>query len=135
MLDLSTRILLVDDSISSRKILASYFRTLGYKNFEICCDGQEAMKWLTTSKPPFGLVFTDWHMPNMTGFELLEKIRSSQDALLKTVPVVLATAERKTEEIKKAIASGVSGYIIKPYTPESIKSTIEKLKQPLKLEA
>lgn len=128
MIDLSTRVLLVDDSLSTRKILGMYFRQIGFKNFEICDDGREALVWLTSAKPIFGLVFSDWHMPNLDGLELLKTIRSHPNDNLKNIPLILGTAERKPEEIKKAIAAGVSGYIIKPYTPESIKTAIEKIK-------
>jgi two-component system chemotaxis response regulator CheY len=130
VLDYSTRILLVDDSISSQKVLSKYFQDLGYKNFEVCSDGEQALKWLTVSKPEFGLVFTDWHMPNMTGLELLERIRQSENPKIKKIPVLLGTAERKVEEIKRAIAAGVNGYIVKPYSTETIQKAIEKLKLP-----
>jgi two-component system chemotaxis response regulator CheY len=128
MIDFSTRILLVDDSLSTRKILGMYFRQIGFKNFEICDDGREALIWLTSAKPIFGLVFTDWHMPNLDGLELLKLIRNHSNENLKNIPVLLGTAERKPEEIKKAIEAGVSGYVVKPYNPESIKTALEKIK-------
>jgi two-component system chemotaxis response regulator CheY len=134
MIDVSTRVLLVDDSVSTRKMLAAYFKELGFKDFEICDDGREALTWLTSAKPPFGLVFSDWHMPNLNGLDLLIKIRNSPNEHLKNIPVVLGTAERKVEEIKRAIAAGVNGYVIKPYNPESIKNALEKLKTPVQIE-
>lgn len=134
MIDLSTRVLLVDDSVSTRKILATYFRELGFKNFEICDDGREALTWLTAAKPHFGLVFSDWHMPNLNGLDLLIKIRSNPNENIKNIPVVLGTAERKVEEIKRAIVAGVNGYVVKPYNPESIRKALEKLKTPVQIE-
>jgi two-component system chemotaxis response regulator CheY len=67
-------------------------------------------------------------MPYLTGLELLKAVRSHSNESLKNIPVILGTAERKSEEIKKAIAAGVTGYVVKPYSPESIKNALEKIK-------
>jgi two-component system, chemotaxis family, chemotaxis protein CheY len=70
-------------------------------------------------------VVTDWNMPVMTGIELLKAIRA--DAKLKTLPVLMVTAEAKREQIIEAAQSGVNGYIIKPFTAQTLEEKLGKI--------
>jgi two-component system chemotaxis response regulator CheY len=63
---------------------------------------------------PFDFLVTDWNMPGMTGIDLLKKVRA--DARLRTLPVMLVTAEAKREQIIMAAQAGVNGYVVKPFT-------------------
>ncbi|RZK06780.1 MAG: response regulator [Flavobacterium sp.] len=120
----NARILVVDDSVSSRKYSRQYLAMGGYFNVDECPDGQSAFTKLFGSHPRFNLVVADWHMPNMTGFELLKKIRATPE--IKDVPVILVTGERNKEEIMNAIRAGVNGYLIKPIEPGSFLATVKK---------
>jgi two-component system chemotaxis response regulator CheY len=64
-------------------------------------------------------------MPEMTGIELLKAIRA--DAKLKTLPVLMVTAEAKREQIIEAAQSGVNGYIIKPFTAQTLEEKLGKI--------
>ncbi len=64
-------------------------------------------------------------MPVMTGIELLKAIRA--DAKLKTLPVLMVTAEAKREQIIEAAQSGVNGYIIKPFTAQTLEEKLGKI--------
>jgi two-component system chemotaxis response regulator CheY len=74
---------------------------------------------------PFDFVVTDWNMPVMTGIELLKAIRA--DAKLKTLPVLMVTAEAKREQIIEAAQAGVNGYIIKPFTAQTLEEKLGKI--------
>ncbi|MEK6538916.1 MAG: response regulator, partial [Nitrospirota bacterium] len=73
----------------------------------------------------FGLVVSDWNMPNMTGLELLKAIRA--DSVLNNMPVLMVTAEAKKENVIDAIQAGVNNYVVKPFTAVALKEKIEKI--------
>ena len=68
---------------------------------------------------------TDWNMPGMTGIDLLRNIRA--DAKLKHLPVMMVTAEAKREQIIEAAQCGVNGYIIKPFTAQTLEEKLGKV--------
>jgi two-component system chemotaxis response regulator CheY len=71
------------------------------------------------------LVVTDWNMPGMTGIELLRSIRA--DDKLKHLPVLMVTAEAKRDQIIEAAQAGVNGYIIKPFTAQTLQEKLAKI--------
>jgi two-component system chemotaxis response regulator CheY len=75
----------------------------------------------------FDFVVSDTHMPNMDGFELLKSIRA--DGRLKTVPVLMVTAEAKKEDIVLAAQTGANGYIVKPFTKATLEEKVQKILQ------
>ena len=81
-------ILVVDDSQTSRRLSRYFLNSIGYYNLDECADGQAAINKLQASKPPFELVVADWHMPHMSGLELLRQVRA--DRMLSKLPVILA---------------------------------------------
>jgi len=70
------------------------------------------MQKLKTSS--YGLVISDWNMPNMDGLTLLQNIRN--DPQLSTLPLLMVTAEAKRENIISAAKAGANGYVVKPFT-------------------
>jgi two-component system chemotaxis response regulator CheY len=68
---------------------------------------------------------TDWNMPGMTGIDLLRTIRA--DADLKSLPVLMVTAENTREQIIAAAQAGVNGYIVKPFTAVTLKEKIDRI--------
>jgi len=121
--DENWNVLVVDDFVTMRKIIRNLLKEIGLRKVEEAEDGVSAFKTLQGST--IDLVITDWNMPNGTGLELLRNIR--QDDFLKTMPVLLVTAEAKKEQILEAASLGVNGYIIKPFTAETLKEKIEKI--------
>jgi len=124
------KILIVDDMAAMRKILKTLLGQLGYKNVDEAEDGKQALEILKQNPNRYGLVVTDWNMPNMTGIELVQAIRS--DEQLKHLPVLMVTAEAKKENVLMAIKAGVNNYIVKPFTAETLKEKIEKIFSSLK---
>ncbi len=117
------KILVVDDFSTMRRIVKNLLRDLGFTNTHEADDGSTA--WPMLQSGDFDFVVTDWNMPGMTGIELLQKIRA--DERLKTVPVLMVTAEAKRDQIVAAAQAGVNGYVVKPFTAAALKEKIEKI--------
>ena len=122
-LNKNMRILIVDDFSTMRRIVKNLLGDLGFTNTAEAEDGHAALALLNSQ--PFDFVVTDWNMPVMTGIELLKAIRA--DAKLKTLPVLMVTAEAKREQIIEAAQAGVNGYVVKPFTAQVLKEKIEKI--------
>ena len=117
------RILIVDDFSTMRRIVKNLLNDLGFTNTAEADDGTTALVELQKAK--FDLVVTDWNMPGMTGIDLLRSIRA--DEKLKTLPVLMVTAEAKREQIIEAAQNGVNGYIIKPFTAQTLEEKLGKI--------
>jgi two-component system chemotaxis response regulator CheY len=75
----------------------------------------------------FDFVITDWNMPQLPGLELLKAVRA--DPNLTHLPVLMVTAEAKREQIVEAAQAGVSGYVIKPFTAQTLGEKLAKILQ------
>ena len=121
--DPNIKILVVDDMATMRRIIKGLLEQLGFKNIDEAEDGKVALQKLKSQKYDF--VITDWNMPNMTGLELVQEIR--KDPQLKSLPVLMVTAEAKKENVLLAIKAAVNNYIVKPFTAKVLKEKIEKI--------
>ena len=122
-MDKNIKILIVDDFSTMRRIIKNLLRDLGYNNTFEADDGSTA--WPMIENGDFDFVITDWNMPIMQGIDLLRKIRA--DAKLKSLPVLMVTAEAKRDQIIIAAQAGVNGYIVKPFTADTLKEKIDKI--------
>ena len=123
VLNKNIRILVVDDFSTMRRIVKNLLSDLGFNNTVEAEDGNSAMAVLR--QDAVELVITDWNMPGMTGIELLREIRA--DARFRTLPVLMVTAEAKREQIIEAAQNGVNGYIIKPFTAQTLEEKLGKI--------
>jgi two-component system chemotaxis response regulator CheY len=123
MSDPSMKFLVVDDFSTMRRIVRNLLKELGYTNAEEAEDGVAALSRLKSEK--FDFVVSDWNMPNMTGLELLRSIRA--DESLKTLPVLMITAEARKENIIDAAQAGANGYIVKPFTAATLAEKLTKI--------
>jgi two-component system, chemotaxis family, chemotaxis protein CheY len=119
----SLRFLVVDDFSTMRRIVKNFLNDLGYNNVQEADDGNTALPILKTGAVDF--LITDWNMPVMPGLELLKAVRG--DPALAKLPVLLLTAEAKREQIVEAAQAGVNGYVVKPFTAQTLKEKIEKI--------
>lgn len=115
------KILSVDDFSTMRRIIKNILWQLGYNNVIEAEDGLSALHKLRQEKIDF--IITDWNMPNMNGLELLKTIRA--DEKLKHIPVLMVTAEALKDNVLQAVRAGVNSYIIKPFSPETLKEKME----------
>src|SRR6202000_1576549 len=97
MFSLDTKILVVDDMITMRKLVTKILREIGFQTFVEASDGAKAWETLCNTSPPVQLVISDWNMPNMTGLDFLKKVRG--DDRFKTLPFVMVTAEAEVSQV------------------------------------
>jgi len=117
------KILIVDDFSTMRRIIKNLLRDLGFNNTQEADDGNTGLPMLQSGN--FDFLVTDWNMPGMTGIDLLKAVRA--DPKLQNLPVLMVTAEAKKEQIVMAAQAGVNGYIVKPFTAQTLKEKIDKI--------
>jgi two-component system chemotaxis response regulator CheY len=117
------KILIVDDFSTMRRIVKNLLRDLGFTNTHEADDGLTALPMLQGGN--FDFLVTDWNMPGMQGIDLLKAVRA--DPKLSKLPVLMVTAESKREQIVEAAQAGVNGYIVKPFTAQTLKEKIERI--------
>jgi two-component system chemotaxis response regulator CheY len=121
---MSIKFLIVDDSVTMRRIVINSLRNLGYDNFVEAGDGKEALDKLQVDHT-IDFVITDWNMPNFSGLELVKSIRSN-DSLSKLL-ILMVTTRGVKEDIIEALNAKVNNYIVKPFTPQILKEKIEQI--------
>ena len=115
---MGVNILIVDDSSVMRKILERSLRQAvpnGIDRVVEAGDGAEALAKLDSEG--VHVVFSDINMPNVNGLEFLRRLRETAH---KDLPVVMVTTEGGENAVRKAIALGAKGFIIKPFTKEQL---------------
>lgn len=117
------KILAIDDSPTMRRIILNTLKRAGYTDVTEACDGKDALAKMKVSD--FNLVITDWNMPEMDGKELVTQIRKTDD--LKGIPVLMVTTRSVQDDIVDAIKAGVNSYIVKPFTPDTLKEKINEV--------
>jgi two-component system chemotaxis response regulator CheY len=121
----STKILVVDDMMTMRKIIIKNLKDMGFSNFTEADDGAAAWPKIQEAhgiNQPFELILCDWNMPVLKGIQLLGNCRT--DPRFKDVPFVLITAESEKSQVMEALKLGVSNYIVKPFTLEQLKEKL-----------
>ncbi len=122
-LDLTLKVLVVDDMSTMRRIVKNVLKQIGYSDIVEAENGEEALKKLKGGG--VGLVVSDWNMPVMSGIDLLRAIRA--DPELKDIPVLMVTAEAQKENIIEAVQAGVSNYVVKPFTADALLEKLQKI--------
>ncbi|MBL4883241.1 MAG: response regulator [Planctomycetaceae bacterium] len=113
-------ILVVDDSAMTRMVAKKTLNSLGFDNVQEGEDGVQALEIF--KEQSIDVVFTDWNMPNMNGLELLIEIRK----INKDVPIIMVTTEGSRSKIVEAVQNGINDYLVKPFTPDSLKEKLTK---------
>jgi len=122
-IDKNMKVLVVDDFSTMRRIVKNILRQLEFNNIIEADDGSTGLEVLQKEK--IGIIISDWNMPKMTGLELLKAVRA--DDALKDIPFLMVTAEAQQENIIEAVKAGVSNYIVKPFTAETLSQKIEQV--------
>lgn len=118
------RFLVVDDSVTMRRIILNSLQGIGYSDVVEAGDGRQA---LDRFHPGIGFIITDWNMPVMSGVEFARQLRARPDG--QTVPILMVTTRSSREDIIAAVEAGVNNYILKPFTPQVLKEKIDLLLQ------
>lgn len=116
--------LVVDDSAITRRILVNSLRSIGFNEIVEAGDGKQALNLCDTT---VDVVLTDWNMPGMAGVELVRAIRANPE--FNALPVLLITSRNGKEDVVEAANAGIDGYIVKPFTPEVLRTKIEEVMQ------
>ena len=111
------KVLSVDDSGVMRRIIGRTVDVLGYGFLE-AANGLEGLDVLARNHQDIALIILDVNMPEMDGFEFLERIKANAD--FKSIPVMMLTTESERSKIIRAIQAGAVNYICKPFTPEDL---------------
>jgi len=122
-MDLKMKILVIDDFATMRRIIKNVLKQIGFTNISEAENGNSALKAMKSEK--FDLVMCDWNMPEMPGIELLNKVRADEE--LKNTPFVMVTAETQKENILEAVKAGVSNYVVKPFTVDTVEQKLRKV--------
>ena len=114
-------IMIVDDQRTTRMLVRSSLREIGYKNVTECGDGEEALRVL--AEHPAQLIISDVNMPKLDGLGLLKAIRSKPE--LKATPFIMLTGRGDVSLVKEAIQVGVNGYLVKPFNLAALKQKVD----------
>jgi two-component system chemotaxis response regulator CheY len=117
---MSVRVLVADDSSTMRKIIIRSLQAVGVPSAVEASDGNEAVQVFVPGQ--FDLVLTDWNMPGKSGLEVIKEIRA-KDA---KVPIIMITTEAEKSRVIQAIQAGVSDYLVKPFTSDTLREKLEK---------
>lgn len=123
----SIRIMVVDDMSTSRGILTNALYEIGIKNVTYEMDGKAALAKLVGN--PVHLVISDYNMPGLDGLGLLKALRENNST--KRIGFIMVTGSEDREVIVKGQRLGMNNFLKKPVTPQSLKTTIEKVTGPL----
>ena len=115
------RILVVDDSSTMRRIIINTLNKIGHKECYEAANGREGVERLATTT--VDMVITDWNMPEMSGIEFIRALRGNEAT--KKLPVLMVTTNAAQDDILQAMQVGVNNYVVKPFTPDTIREKIE----------
>ncbi len=110
----------------SMDIAVRILKSLGIMNIETATDGLKAWDIYCQNDGDIDLIISDWNMPRMSGFDLLNRIREV-DA---KTPFLMLTAQNVGESVLSAKEAGVNTYISKPYSAQKLIDTIKSLLSP-----
>jgi two-component system, chemotaxis family, chemotaxis protein CheY len=117
----SIKILIVDDSITIRRIITNALKTVGFTDTIEASNGREALEKLTSGKVDF--IITDWNMPEMNGLDLIKEVRANP--VYSAMPILMITTRGTEHDVVEALQAKVNSYIMKPFTPQELKEKIE----------
>jgi two-component system chemotaxis response regulator CheY len=118
MFDSNTRILIVDDMMTMRKLVGKVCKELGFVNLVEASDGIQAWEQIQSASPPIGLIISDWNMPNCSGLDLVKRLRA--DSRFGKTPFLMVTAESEQQQVVEALKAGVDNYVVKPFSAATL---------------
>lgn len=122
-MDVSIKVLVVDDFATMRRIVKNVLKQIGFTNITEADDGSTALEQLKSGS--FDLIISDWNMPKMTGLDLLKTVRGMDE--YKNIPFLMVTAEAQKQNVVEAVQAGVSNYVVKPFTADQLTEKLEKI--------
>ncbi|MBB2167693.1 response regulator [Gluconacetobacter aggeris] len=118
------RVLTIDDSRTMQGMLRKALEEAGHDVIQ-GADGVEGIEVLESASPPPDVIITDINMPRMDGFGVIESVRKM--AAFKHLPIIVLTTESDPEKKARARAAGATGWIIKPFSSDSLVAAIRRV--------
>ncbi len=115
------KVLVVDDSLTMRRILRNVLLEMGITDVEEAGDGEEAVA--KTARGAYDLALMDWNMPKMLGLDALVAIRARGDK----VPIIMVTTEAEKKRVLEALQAGANNYVIKPFDKAQLVAKIRQV--------
>ncbi len=122
------KILVVDDMSTMRKIIKNMLGQIGFTNITEADDGATAWPMIENAikeGTPYEFIVSDWNMPQLSGLDLLKKVRATSG--LEKLPFLMITAEAEQGNVVIAVKAGVSNFIVKPFSAAVLKEKIDKI--------
>lgn len=117
------KILIVDDTTTSRMIVRDALETIGFRSIQVAADGEQALKMMMSS--PSHFVISDMNMPKMNGLELLRAIRNYKP--ISRTPFIILTGSPDKSFLEEGKKLGLNNYLAKPFTPPQLRQAIEAI--------
>jgi len=121
---MALKFLVVDDSVTMRRIVVNTLKNIGYSDYVEAIDGRDALTKLNETSD-VNFIITDWNMPEMSGLELVQSVRGSSSWA--DMPILMVTTRGVKEDIVEALKARVSNYVVKPFTPTILKEKIDQI--------
>lgn len=118
------RALVVDDSRTTRRILAGILREVGFDEVAEAGDGVDGLEKIRSMERP-DLVLVDWNMPEMNGIQFVRYVRTRAE--FSAVPIMMVTTETEFDHVSMALEAGANEYVMKPFTKEIIAEKLSLL--------
>ncbi len=119
----NTKFLVVDDSLTMRRIVINTLKSIGFENVIEAADGKDAMAKLLSEGADF--LITDWNMPEMSGLDLTKWARSNEQ--FADIPILMITTRGNKDDVIEAMKMRVNNYIVKPFTAPGLKEKIDQI--------
>jgi two-component system chemotaxis response regulator CheY len=119
----TTKFLIVDDSLTMRRIVINTLKSIGFENVIEAADGKDAMAKLLSEGAEF--LITDWNMPEMSGLDLVKWARASEQ--FADMPILMITTRGNKDDVIEAMKMRVNNYIVKPFTAPGLKEKIDQI--------
>lgn len=116
-------IMIVDDDQTMRMLIRRMLTRMKITNLVEASGGDDALKQLELASSPFDLIICDWNMPGMSGIELFDRV----SALKPGLPFLMLTGRADANSVIAAKKAGVAAYIVKPISPDELKTKISFL--------
>lgn len=116
------RILVVDDNVHMRKLVATILQAFGTDQIHEAADGERAWVVMRDSNPD--VVVLDWQMEGMSGLEFAKQVRTSPQTPNPFVPIIMLTGHTHIEQVRQARDAGVNEFLAKPVSVKAILSRL-----------
>lgn len=119
------RILIVDSDVELASVLRSMLQKMGFTNIRNIESGSEAFRML--GNQPYDFLITEWNVNQLSGLDLIKKIRRMPDSPNPTLPIIMLTGRAEQVDVIKARDFGVNEFVVKPFTAKTIYSRIQRI--------